>query len=430
MREFLSFLIENINSTSEAMKFFGFTEKPDLETLKKTYKKLSLKYHPDLGGSEEQMKDLNQANDILKKYISSGSTTYGYSYKKPSGGYSSYGSGYNSNYQHKSQQSNYNSYQKDDYYKQKQKEWEEKWEKKKKEDQNRANEAYEALKRVTSKNLNKELYKKHFEDVFDEDFFVEFIIDPMNRFKYSDFKGTLSIKSKNGRIIASVIFLGDLVLLGGSKEKNNLTDEEMFNKVKLYSLDIIINNKTFKLFKSYSNLPRYSNIDLLKNPELFFPKKKLASIKSRAKSATKGDSSNKKLTPAALISVMENKYSAKIRKETASSFYIDVPLSIIRDEMGRDVLLSFRFYRGVFMKNAYIMPDYVSSKDINNKDKNVISYTRVKRADVGLYNITYDTLDFIEKTINAARMKKSEKEVAEFIIDEFKNRRMKEKNSY
>ena len=41
------------------MKYFSPVPK-SLETLKKQYKKLSLEYHPDVGGSDEAMKAINQ----------------------------------------------------------------------------------------------------------------------------------------------------------------------------------------------------------------------------------------------------------------------------------------------------------------------------------------------------------------------------------
>lgn len=51
MKSFLEFLIEM--SVSDAMKLFGINEIPSSkEELNKHFKKLALKHHPDLGGSE------------------------------------------------------------------------------------------------------------------------------------------------------------------------------------------------------------------------------------------------------------------------------------------------------------------------------------------------------------------------------------------
>lgn len=68
MKSFLEFLIEM--SIEDAMKLFGIKEIPSSkEELNKYFKKLALKNHPDLGGSEETMKLINQAKEILDKNI-------------------------------------------------------------------------------------------------------------------------------------------------------------------------------------------------------------------------------------------------------------------------------------------------------------------------------------------------------------------------
>ena len=68
MKSFLEFLIEM--SVTDAMKMFGLKEVPSTkEELNKHFKKLALKHHPDLGGSEETMKLLNQAKELLDKNL-------------------------------------------------------------------------------------------------------------------------------------------------------------------------------------------------------------------------------------------------------------------------------------------------------------------------------------------------------------------------
>ena len=50
----------------KALNVFGLSEVPESETLKKLYKKLSIENHPDRGGSQGKMKDINLAYEILK----------------------------------------------------------------------------------------------------------------------------------------------------------------------------------------------------------------------------------------------------------------------------------------------------------------------------------------------------------------------------
>lgn len=53
----------------EAFKYFGFTKVVDFDEVKKQYKKMALKYHPDMaGGSEEKMIIVNQQFELIKQY--------------------------------------------------------------------------------------------------------------------------------------------------------------------------------------------------------------------------------------------------------------------------------------------------------------------------------------------------------------------------
>lgn len=57
-------------SLDDAMDVFGITEIPSTKAeLNKQFKQLALKNHPDLGGSEEKMKLINQAKDVLDKNV-------------------------------------------------------------------------------------------------------------------------------------------------------------------------------------------------------------------------------------------------------------------------------------------------------------------------------------------------------------------------
>ena len=53
-----------------ALKIFGLSEFPKTAAeLKRLHKQLAMQNHPDRGGSLEKMKDINTANDVLKKYV-------------------------------------------------------------------------------------------------------------------------------------------------------------------------------------------------------------------------------------------------------------------------------------------------------------------------------------------------------------------------
>lgn len=72
-KRYKPFFKENILNLSDAMQLFDIEKVPDENELKSLYRKMSIKYHPDKGGSDELMKDVNQAYDILKKNIGVGS---------------------------------------------------------------------------------------------------------------------------------------------------------------------------------------------------------------------------------------------------------------------------------------------------------------------------------------------------------------------
>ena len=62
--------MEAMMTPQEALKIFGLAEFPKTsDELRRLHKKLALKCHPDRGGSLDKMKEINAANDILKKNI-------------------------------------------------------------------------------------------------------------------------------------------------------------------------------------------------------------------------------------------------------------------------------------------------------------------------------------------------------------------------
>jgi len=68
-KEYLKLLLESM-SFSQAKNIFGIESPKSSDEIKKIYRKLALKAHPDKGGSEEKMKKINAAYEILKQHSS------------------------------------------------------------------------------------------------------------------------------------------------------------------------------------------------------------------------------------------------------------------------------------------------------------------------------------------------------------------------
>jgi hypothetical protein len=65
------FSAPSISEVQEAKVFFGFETIPTEQELKKKYRELAKKYHPDInGGDDADMQKLNHYRDILTKSIS------------------------------------------------------------------------------------------------------------------------------------------------------------------------------------------------------------------------------------------------------------------------------------------------------------------------------------------------------------------------
>lgn len=72
MKSFKEYISEATMTYADASKLFGIGSSFTQEELKKKWKELQLKYHPDRGGSDEMSKNVNAAYDILKKGGASG----------------------------------------------------------------------------------------------------------------------------------------------------------------------------------------------------------------------------------------------------------------------------------------------------------------------------------------------------------------------
>lgn len=61
----------SFSEIENAKSFFGFSHEPNKEEIKKRYKELAKKYHPDInGGDDTKMKELNHYRDLLIKAYS------------------------------------------------------------------------------------------------------------------------------------------------------------------------------------------------------------------------------------------------------------------------------------------------------------------------------------------------------------------------
>jgi hypothetical protein len=68
------YILKEAMSFSQALTIFGIATVPDATELKALHKKLSLKNHPDRGGSLSKMQDINAAYDILKNQTGTSTT--------------------------------------------------------------------------------------------------------------------------------------------------------------------------------------------------------------------------------------------------------------------------------------------------------------------------------------------------------------------
>lgn len=60
----------SMDEVSKAKEFFGFTHSPTKEEIKKRYKELAKKYHPDINDHDDTlMKELNHYKDVLIKTV-------------------------------------------------------------------------------------------------------------------------------------------------------------------------------------------------------------------------------------------------------------------------------------------------------------------------------------------------------------------------
>ena len=233
--DFRKLLLKLAMTLSDAYRILEVPEGTKDEALiKKNFKKLTLKYHPDLGGSHEKMVELNQAKDRIDLALKGkGTSSFDY-YNTPSSGYSS-------------QQKNEDARKR---WEQRQKEQDETDKKTKQELEKRLD---EFKKNITSK---KDEFLKYFENIVGSQprFFIK------EKINVGYYNGNFSVDCKfkfedGSECSLKVVFFG-----------NNYS----------YESDVYHNNKLYKMQRS-----RHSNatiVEFFTNPENVFPKDKLKKI--------------------------------------------------------------------------------------------------------------------------------------------------------
>ena len=376
MKEFLTFLIESISSLEDAKHFFGVNDIPkNKEELNKIYKKLSMKYHPDLGGSEEQMKDLNQANDILKKYIDSSGNKKTTTYE------------YNSDF------------------------WKTKVEKAKKENQF----LYNYVVKYLDANIKPEIFAKHFQKVFDDEFYAEYIHKGYTGYYSETYVGKLEIKNRNKSIVGMVDITISLDKVKDDLKNNSGIGANPFQNIfqNNCTVNFIIDNKKYKLSKK--NWIIKNDFDFFTNPDVLFPTKRMLEIKK--KSSVSENMGSSPLKPASLKSVMKTKYDADITTQ-ANFTYFDIPLFVINNEDG-NILVRFVFYRNVILRRGNYSLYRIYGVNLDSPYKSEVKEKYKGNIAHSIPNDTYSVLEFLEETIKKAKTKKSMKEVADFLKDAF-----------
>lgn len=75
MKTFTRLILEETMDVATAMKIFGYTKAVSKDQLKKDYRVLAMKNHPDHGGSVTKMSKINVAYEVLAKQVGSNGTS-------------------------------------------------------------------------------------------------------------------------------------------------------------------------------------------------------------------------------------------------------------------------------------------------------------------------------------------------------------------
>lgn len=368
MFSFEKFLFEAVKSEEAALRVFGLNDVPESSAvLTALYRRLSLQYHPDLGGSEEKMKDLNQAKDILSSLI---------------GKTGEKGIARSKEY------------------------WDDVMKKREKENA-------EILKNIRlnlESNMNPAVFQRYFSDVFKEEFSVKYDSDVFKDY----YQGNLRLSNKDGSIVADVLIITSIY--GNYKKTSHLGSSNGVVYQTYFEPTIIANNKKYKLGRKSWSVE--SKFDLFSNPEVIFPRKRMETI---TKSIQKTDiTAETPLKPASLRAVLEKKYDATYRKDSPSKHIYSIPLFVYtKDE--KQILVHIDVARITMSGQSMISVESVYGINLTSEYKLPIQ-ERYRPKTPFLVGLTYDKLMFLEKFIEKAKTKKTMKDVAALAETEFKKK--------
>lgn len=227
MYSFKQFLLEKVMTFNDAIEIFGIDQVPASEKeLNAIYKKLAIKYHPDLGGKTEDMARINAAKDILSKNLG----------KKSNGSNPS---------------------------------WEEKREQYKKD----AEEIFDVFAN-SLKAINPTLYVAYFKEIFKEDFTSKVL-----KSNLENKRGVPYIEMEFANANRSTMFIFSIhcdvhsaVMAkqnGGSLGTSNTTYQYR------YSSNAIVNNKKQVVTRETVFSKASGSLDFIDKPEFIFPEKRI-----------------------------------------------------------------------------------------------------------------------------------------------------------
>jgi len=235
MKKFKDYLLESM-SYQDALRVFDIKSVGTPDELKKKYRELSVKHHPDRGGSLDMMKKINAAYDELKKVGGTSSSIMDFDWDSA--------------------------------------------EKEKKE-------FAERVIKYIDDTLDIQKIKDYLENIISEK--LTYTIDKTDPNK-SGFRYHVKYIVNFSTIDGKKQFTTDIFVSMDERRNTGLGSSDTGYNMTVYT-QILYNRKKIKLFNQEWNTRKFGTKSVLKNPEELFPEKKLKSAlgKSKSKKFTKKD---------------------------------------------------------------------------------------------------------------------------------------------